>query len=138
MPITPSFLPFCPLHSAKPPNQTILIICILFLQPGLLSFTEKSLLLRQKSPQHYRFRCQQEMSLYVSSLHGREFILGFPGGSDGEESPAVWETFPGLGRSPGRGHGNPFQYSCLENPHGQRSLARYSPWGGKELTQLSN
>jgi len=24
--------------------------------------------------------------------------------------------FPGLGRSPGEGHGNPFQYSCLENP----------------------
>ena len=23
---------------------------------------------------------------------------------------------PGLGRSPGRGHSNPFQYSCLENP----------------------
>ena len=29
---------------------------------------------------------------------------------------------PGSGRSPGRGHGNPLQYSCLENPHGQRSL----------------
>ena len=28
----------------------------------------------------------------------------------------------GLGCSPGRGHSNPFQYSCLENPHGQRSL----------------
>ena len=28
----------------------------------------------------------------------------------------------GLGRSPGGGHDNPFQYSCLENPHGQRSL----------------
>ena len=27
------------------------------------------------------------------------------------------------------GHGNPLQYSCLENPHGQRSLAGYSPWG---------
>ena len=26
---------------------------------------------------------------------------------------------PGLGRSPGRGHGNPFQYSCLENPMGR-------------------
>ena len=25
---------------------------------------------------------------------------------------------PGLGRSPGGGHGNPLQYSCLENPHG--------------------
>ena len=29
---------------------------------------------------------------------------------------------PGLGRSPGGGHGNPLQYSCLENPHGQKSL----------------
>ena len=39
---------------------------------------------------------------------------------------------PGSGRSPGRGHGNPLQYSCLENPHGQRSLVGYSPWGCKE------
>ena len=28
---------------------------------------------------------------------------------------------------------NPLQYSWLENPHGQRSLAGYSPWGHKEL-----
>ena len=40
---------------------------------------------------------------------------------------------PGLGRSPGGGHGNPLQYSCLENPHGQRSLTGYSPRGCKEL-----
>ena len=33
----------------------------------------------------------------------------------------------------GGGHGNPLQYSCLENPHGQRSLAGCSPWGRKEL-----
>ena len=33
---------------------------------------------------------------------------------------------PGLQRSPGGGHGDPFKYSCLENPHGQRSLAGYS------------
>ena len=26
------------------------------------------------------------------------------------------DLIPGLGRSPGRGHGNPFQYSGLENP----------------------
>jgi len=38
-----------------------------------------------------------------------------------------------LGRSPRRGHGNPLQYSCLENPHGQRSLVGYSLWGLKEL-----
>ena len=29
----------------------------------------------------------------------------------------------------GGGHGNPLQYSCLENPHGQRSLEDYNPWG---------
>ena len=51
--------------------------------------------------------------------------------------PAVWETWgdgnSGLGRSPGGGHGNPLQNSCLENPHGQRSLVGYNPWGHKEL-----
>ena len=39
---------------------------------------------------------------------------------------------PGLGRDPGGGHGNPLQYSGLENPHRQRSLAGYSPWGCEE------
>ena len=38
-----------------------------------------------------------------------------------------------LGGSPGGRHGNPLQYSCLESPHGQRSLAGYSPWVRKEL-----
>ena len=37
-------------------------------------------------------------------------------------------SIPGSGRSPGGGHGNPLQHSCLENPHGQRSLVGYSPW----------
>ena len=42
-------------------------------------------------------------------------------------------VIPGSGRSPGGGQGNPLQYSLLENPHGQRSLVIYSPWGRKEL-----
>ena len=41
-------------------------------------------------------------------------------------------SIPRLGRSPGGGHGHPLQYSCLENPHGQRSLADCSPRGRKE------
>ena len=41
-------------------------------------------------------------------------------------------SIPGLGRSPGGGPGDPLQYSCLENPHGQRTLAGYSPWGHRE------
>ena len=42
-------------------------------------------------------------------------------------------SIPALGRFPGGGHGNPLQYFCLENPHGQRSLAGYSPCSRKEL-----
>ena len=59
----------------------------------------------------------------------------FPGGSDSKESACNAEglgSIPGLERSPGGGHGNPLQYSCLENPNGQRSLADYSPWVRKE------
>ena len=40
---------------------------------------------------------------------------------------------PGMERYLGGGHGNPLQYSCLENPHGQRSLAGYSAWECKWL-----
>ena len=44
---------------------------------------------------------------------------GFPGGSDGKESAfnaGDLGSIPGLGRSPGGRHGNPLQYSYLENP----------------------
>ena len=50
-------------------------------------------------------------------------------------------SIPRLGRSPGVGNGNPLQYSCLENPHGQRSPIGYSPRGLEELNtteQLNN
>ena len=61
--------------------------------------------------------------------------MGFPGGSVGKES-ACSVGDPGSisrsGRSSGEGHGNPVQYCYLENTHGQRSLAGYSPWGHKE------
>ena len=62
-------------------------------------------------------------------------IKDFPGGSAGKESAGNvgdLDLISGLGRSPGGGHGNPLQYSCLENPSEQRSLAGYSPWGHKE------
>ena len=62
-------------------------------------------------------------------------FLGFPGSSDGKESTCNagdLGLIPGLGRSPGGWHGNLLQYCFLENPHGQRSLASYSPLGCKE------
>ena len=64
--------------------------------------------------------------------------MGFPGGASGKEPAAntgdIRDTglIPGSGRSPGGGHGNPLQFSCLENSHGQRSLVGYSPWSLKE------
>ena len=46
-------------------------------------------------------------------------FMGFLGGSHSKESTCnavALGSIPGLGRSPGGGHGNPLQYFCLENP----------------------
>ena len=59
--------------------------------------------------------------------------MDFPGGSVVKNLPSSagdakdTSLIPGSGRSPGGGNSNPLQYSCLENPHGQRSLAGYGP-----------
>ena len=61
--------------------------------------------------------------------------LGFPGNSAGKEfayNAGNLGSIPGFGRSPGGGYGIPLQYSCLENPQGQKSLVGYSPCGHKE------
>ena len=66
-------------------------------------------------------------------------IEGFPGCSVVKNLPAITVNprdsglIPGSGRSSGEENGNSLQYSCLENPHGQRSLVGYSPWNHKEL-----
>ena len=48
--------------------------------------------------------------------------LGFPGGASAKEPACLMQAdirdvglIPGLGRSPAGGHGNPLEYSCLEN-----------------------
>ena len=46
--------------------------------------------------------------------------MGFLAGSDSKEytcNAGDLGSISGSGRSPGGGHGNPLQYSCLENPH---------------------
>ena len=42
-------------------------------------------------------------------------------------------SVPGSGRSPGRGHGNSLQYSCLDDLRDRGSWRGYSPQDGKEL-----
>ena len=88
--------------------------------------------------------CNCKMHMGFWRLKTKKFFLkrtpapiweGFPGDSDGKESTCNegdLGLIPGLGRSPGGRYGNPLQYTCPENPRGQRSLVGYSPWGHKE------
>ena len=66
--------------------------------------------------------------------------MGLPWWLSGKESSSNsgdMGLIPGSGRSPGRGHGNPLQYSCLENPHGQRSLVATVKGVAKSETRLN-
>ena len=66
--------------------------------------------------------------------------IGFPGSSDGKESACNagdLGLIPGLGRSPGGGHGNPLQYSCLENPMDRGAWQATDHEVPKSQTQLT-
>ena len=67
-------------------------------------------------------------------------FLGFPGGSGSKESPCdarVLDSILGLGRFPGGGHGNPLQYSCLENPVDREAWQATAHGVTKSETRLS-
>ena len=78
----------------------------------------------------FSFRCL----IGVSHLTCPLWTLGLPGGSDGKEfacNAGDLGLIPGLGRSPRGGHGNPLQYSCLEN-----SRENFLPsWHWQHLSQ---
>ena len=68
-------------------------------------------------------------------------FLGFSGGSDGKESAYNARdlgSVPGSGRSTGRGHGNPLQYSCPENPTNRGAWRATVHGVAKSRTQLSD
>ena len=83
-----------------------------------------------------QYWCQPGATGFNTALTYQSSLIGdFPGSPVVKASPFYYRgagLIPMLGRSPGGGHGNPFHYSCLENPHGQTRLAGYSPWGHKE------
>ena len=81
------------------------------------------------TPPEYHFKI-------ITNIYLRLTKQGFPCSSDGKESASNAvepSSIPGLGISPSGGLGKPLQYSCLENPYGQKSLGGYSPWGHKDL-----
>ena len=62
-------------------------------------------------------------------------MRGFSGGSDAKESARSAGdpgSIPGLGRSPGEGHGNPLQYPCLEN-----SMDRGAGWAPHKESEMT-
>ena len=86
---------------------------------------------------------EQALSAFTSgSSHSMLFgnCVVVPGGSAGKVSACNTGDagnaglVPGLGRSSGEGNGYPLQYFLPRKFHGQRSLAGYSPWGGKSQT----
>ena len=72
---------------------------------------------------------QDDMALPTLTPRGLPRWLSSKDSTCNTRAPRDAGSIPGLGRSPGGGHGNPLQYSCLEHPHRPRSLARWSPWG---------
>ena len=78
------------------------------------------------------------MLMFASCL---VWILGFPGGSDSEESTCNvghLGSIPRLGRTPGGGHDNPLQYSCLENPMDRGAWRAIVHGVAKSWTRLSD
>ena len=64
------------------------------------------------------FSSTEEKKKHNLKVGNYALLRGFPGGSDGKVSicsAGDLGSIPGLGRSPGEGNDNPFQYSCLEN-----------------------
>ena len=104
-------------------------------QPAQICIRKRALLKINKECKRPRFNSWVGKISWRRDRQPTPVFLGFPGSSDSKESACNagdLGSVPGLGRFPGGGHGNPLQCSCLENPHGQRSLAGYSPWGHKE------
>ena len=92
--------------------------------------------------QQIKFLCVAGYSIWDASnsfCKVMGYKMGFSSGTSGKEPDSQSRRHercrfsPQVGNIPWRQAHNLVQYSSLENPHGQRSLAGYSPWGCKEL-----
>ena len=83
-----------------------------------------------------RTKCLLTNKTKQNQKHLYTFLMGLPQWLSGKESTCNAGdagSIPGLGRFPGGGNDNPFQYSCLQNPMDRGVWwATYSPWGRKE------
>ena len=82
----------------------------------------------EQCPKYSKFEINQGWTFTVMNTR----VCGCSDGTESVCNVGYLGLIPGMEKSPGGGHGNPLQFSCLENLHGQRSLAGYSPWDCKE------
>ena len=94
----------------------------------------------KKKPQGKLGSIMNWMKLKAQLLSAQVWPV-FPGGSDSKESACDagdLDSIPGSLISPEEGNGNPFQYSCLENPMVRGAWRAIAHGVAKSQTQLSN
>ena len=118
------------------PSPGIASMCLLQWQAdGLPWFTEAMLLNGDKWKNIAEKRCNHKQNCH------NVFVENYPGGSEVKASACNagdMGSIPGLGRSPGVGNGNLFQYSCLENFMGRRTWQAIVHGVVKSQTWLTN
>ena len=101
-------------------TTTIISYPLQYSWASLVAQMVKNLLAMQETPVQFLGRKDPLRRDRIPTL----VFMSFPSGSDGKESTCNagdLSSIPALGRSPGGGHGNPLQYSCLENPMDRRA-----------------
>ena len=119
--ISQSLLKLMSIESVMPSNHLVLCHPLLLLPsifPSIRVFSNESAL-------HTRWPKYCSFSFSIIKLKIKNLIAN---AGDVRHVGLI----PGQGRCLGIGHGNPLQYSCLENSYGQRSMVGCSPWGCKE------
>ena len=79
----------------------------------------------------------QHLNLLLGALKLRELLYSSVG-KDSACNAGDLGSIPGSGRAPGEGHGNPLQYSCLENPMDRGAWQATVHGVAKSRTQLSD
>ena len=102
-------------------NMNLTFLLSLTSQAGMLRGEGQSILHSSQFSWYYHSFWASQVALVVKNLPANARDIREVG------------LIHGLGRSPGGGQGNPLQYSCLENPHGQRSLGGLRSIGHIEL-----
>ena len=110
----------------------------LWIRPnGFGIWTWECIFIADKSSARWRYFKREDLEIYmlkdieIQNAYWWSFLV-----AQLVKNPPAIAGDPGFiprsGKSPGGRHGNPLQYSGMENPHGQRSSGGYSPWGHKE------